>query len=101
MSSAMNSSEIDLSKITFSAPKTLDNGGKMLFLNYNGSMSPLYVTIPNSKLPFEPAYYADNDTSGKWGNCGTNCKNHSAGDAHLLYCYDQNCKPLSNENSIM
>ena len=66
MSSAMNSSEIDLSKITFSAPKTLDNGGKMLFLNYNGSMSPLYVTIPNSKLPFEPAYYADNDTSGKW-----------------------------------
>tara|TARA_B100001094_G_C18150743_1_gene783542 strand:+ start:969 stop:1886 length:918 start_codon:yes stop_codon:yes gene_type:complete len=66
MSSAMNAKDIDLSKVTFSTPKTLDNGGKMLYLNYNGGMSPLYVTIPESKLPFEPSYYPDNDSSGKW-----------------------------------
>ena len=66
MSSALKASQVDLSKITFSAPKTLDNGGKMLFLNYGGGINPFYITLPEGEVPFDPMYFADNDTSGKY-----------------------------------
>ena len=66
MSSALKASQVDLSKITFSVPKTLDNGGKMLFLNYGGGINPFYITLPEVEVPFDPMYFADNDTSGKY-----------------------------------
>ena len=66
MSSALKASQADLSKLTFSAPKTLDNGGKMLFLNYGGGINPFYITLPEVEVPFDPMYFADNDTSGKY-----------------------------------
>jgi len=62
----MKASQIDLSKVSFSAPKTLDNGGKMLFLNYNGGINPIYLTLPEVEVPFDPMYFADNDTGGKF-----------------------------------
>ena len=62
---AMNASDIELSNINFSAPKTLDNGGKMLFLNYGNGINPLYVVTPEVEIPFDPSYYPDNDDSGK------------------------------------
>ena len=66
MGSAIKVNDIDLEKITFSTPKTLDNGGKMLYLNYNGGVNPLRTTVPESKLPFDPSYFPDNDSSGKF-----------------------------------
>ncbi len=66
MASAMNPSKIDISNITFSAPKTLDNGGKMLFLNYGGGIAPLYVQTPEVEIPFDPSYFSDNENSGKY-----------------------------------
>ena len=66
MGSAMNPSKIDISNITFSAPKTLDNGGKMLFLNYGGGIAPLYVQTPEVEIPFDPSYFSDNENSGKY-----------------------------------
>ena len=66
MASAMKASQIDLSKVTFSTPKTLDNGGKMLFLNYNGGINPLYITLPEVEVPFDPMYFDDNENSGKY-----------------------------------
>ena len=63
---AMNPSKVDFSKITISAPKTMDNGGKMLFLNYGGGINSLYVTTPEVEVPFDPSYFADNDNSGKY-----------------------------------
>jgi len=63
--SAMKASKVDVSKMTISALKTLDNGAKMCFLNYNGGVSPLYVQTPEVDLPFDASYYADNDTNGK------------------------------------
>lgn len=62
----MKASKIDVSKMTISTLKTLDNGGKMCFLNYNGGISPLYVQTPEVDLPFDASYYADNDTTGKY-----------------------------------
>ncbi len=62
----MNPSKIDISNITFSTPKTLDNGGKMLFLNYGGGIAPLYVQTPEVEIPFDPSYFSDNEKSGKY-----------------------------------
>jgi hypothetical protein len=63
---AMKASNVVLSKITLSTPKTLDNGGKMIFLNYDGGMSPLFLQTPEVEIPFDPSYYSDSDTSGKY-----------------------------------
>tara|TARA_B100001123_G_scaffold436196_1_gene566058 strand:- start:685 stop:1596 length:912 start_codon:yes stop_codon:yes gene_type:complete len=59
MSNAVKPGDMDLSKITFSAPKNLDNGGKMIYLNYGGGINPLYVKVPEGTLPFDPNYYPD------------------------------------------
>jgi hypothetical protein len=72
MSSAMKAQNIDLSKVSFSTPKTLDNGGKMIYLNYNGGINPLYVATPEGELIWDPNYFADdgkedgNSNSGKF-----------------------------------
>jgi len=63
---AMSPSKIDFSKITISAPKTMDNGGKMLYINYGGGINSLYVTTPEVEVPFDPSYFADNENSGKY-----------------------------------
>ena len=62
----MNPSKVDFSKITISAPKMMDNGGKMLYLNYGGGINSLYVTTPEVEVPFDPSYFADNEDSGKY-----------------------------------
>ena len=72
MASAMRPQDIDLGKVTFSAPKTLENGGKMIYVNYNGGINPLYVATPEGEVPFDPNYFADDgkdpesSTSGKY-----------------------------------
>jgi hypothetical protein len=63
---AMNPSKVDFSKVTFSAPKMMDNGGKMLYVNYGGGINSLYVTTPEVEVPFDPSYYADGEDSGKY-----------------------------------
>ena len=55
----MKPGSIDFSKISFSSPKMLDNGGKMIYLNYNGGVNPLYIQTPEGELPFDPNYFAD------------------------------------------
>lgn len=42
--------DVDVSKITFSAPKQLDNGGRSIFINYNNRN--LIVQTPMMSLPF-------------------------------------------------
>ena len=63
---AMSPSKVDFSKLSISAPKTMDNGGKMLYINYGGGINSLYVTTPEVEIPFDPSYFADNDNSGKF-----------------------------------
>tara|TARA_B100000575_G_scaffold287155_2_gene285024 strand:+ start:33 stop:920 length:888 start_codon:yes stop_codon:yes gene_type:complete len=59
MANAMKPSDIDFSKISFSALKALENGGKMIYLNYDGGINPLYIQTPEGELPFDPNYFAD------------------------------------------
>ena len=59
MAAAMKAQNMDLNKISFSTPKTLDNGGKMIYLNYNGGINPLYIASPEGELIWDPNYFAD------------------------------------------
>ena len=59
MANAMKPSDIDFSKISFSSPKMLENGGKMIYLNYNGGINPLYIQTPEGELPFDVNYFGD------------------------------------------
>lgn len=61
---AQKAGSVDFSKLSFSTPRTLDNGGKMLYLNYNSGK--FYIQTPELELPFDPSYFAENDTSGKF-----------------------------------
>tara|TARA_B100000686_G_C16715155_1_gene931527 strand:- start:481 stop:1314 length:834 start_codon:yes stop_codon:yes gene_type:complete len=63
---AMKAKDINLSKISLSSLKTLPSGGKMLYLNYNGGISPLYLETPEVSVPFDLSYFADNEKSGKY-----------------------------------
>jgi len=60
----LKSSDVDVSKLTFSDPKKLPNGGNMVYLN-NG-FGPLYVQTPKVSVLWDTKYYADNDTGGKY-----------------------------------
>lgn len=42
--------DVDVSKITYAAPKTLDNGGKMIYMNYKGK--PFIMQIPILDAPY-------------------------------------------------
>tara|TARA_B100000683_G_scaffold69290_1_gene67787 strand:+ start:3666 stop:4526 length:861 start_codon:yes stop_codon:yes gene_type:complete len=64
--SAMKASKVDLSKVTISSLKTLDNGAKMCYVNYNGGVSPMYLQTPEVDIPFDASYYSDNEKSGKY-----------------------------------
>ena len=56
---------IDMSKISFSSVKSLSNGAKIIYLNYEGG--PLFVQTPEMNIPYDSGtYYSDNDTSGKY-----------------------------------
>ena len=35
----------------------MDNGGKMLYINYGGGINSLYVTTPEVEIPFDPSYF--------------------------------------------
>lgn len=66
----MKAQNIDLSKLSFSTPKTLDNGGKMVYVNYNGGINPFYVTTPEAEVLWDPNYFGDdgkNDEDSKSG----------------------------------
>jgi hypothetical protein len=66
MSQQLKASQLDLSNVKFSSLRTMDNGGKMVYLNYGDGIAPIYLQTPEVDLPFDPSYFADNETSGKY-----------------------------------
>ena len=66
MSGAMRANDFDVSNVTLSSIRSLDNGGKLLYLNYGAALGHIYLQTPEVSLPFDPKYFADNDNSGKY-----------------------------------
>ena len=63
----MKSSEMDFSKITFSELKTLKNGGKQVYVNYDNH--GIFVQTPELEVPFDSGKFFPNDKnegSGKY-----------------------------------
>ena len=61
-------SDINLKNVSFSAPKTLDSGGKIIYVNYNGGK--MYVNSPEGDVPFDPNYFAEDGKSEAESNSG-------------------------------
>jgi hypothetical protein len=59
----MKPEEIEHSKVSYSDVKTLDNGAKICYLNYDGG--PLYIQTPELSLPFDSTYYPEGSDGGK------------------------------------
>ena len=56
---------VDVSKLSFSAVKSLPSGAKIIYVNYEGN--PLFVQTPEMTVPYDSGtYYPENDTSGKY-----------------------------------
>jgi hypothetical protein len=70
MASAMKAQDMDLGKVGFSAPKTLDNGGKMIYINYSGGINPFYVTTPEAEVLWDPNYFADDGKNDEESQSG-------------------------------
>ena len=66
MANALRARDINLETLSISPPKPLDNGGKMMYVNYGGGINKLYLATPETELPFDASYFATNDDSGKF-----------------------------------
>lgn len=51
--------DFDVSKINYSSPRTLDNGGKVIYLNYEGKK--LLLQTPEMMAPFGLGKWSNND----------------------------------------
>ena len=59
--SVMFAKEVDIKNITITPPKTLDSGGKLMFLNYGGDI--LYIQSPEFELPFDCSWSEYNENN--------------------------------------
>jgi len=65
--SPMKPAAMDLTKVSYSNIKQTGNGAKVVYVNYDGVMNPLYLQSPEMKIPFDSGtFYPDNDNSGKY-----------------------------------
>lgn len=61
----MKPENVDVSKINFSDLKTLDNGAKLIYMNYG--KVPIYIQTPEFDIPFDTgSFYEDKPGTGKF-----------------------------------
>jgi hypothetical protein len=59
MATLVKGKNIDTSKVSFSAPRVLDNGAKLVYLNYNGGR--LSVQTPWMSMPWKMGVYTEGE----------------------------------------
>jgi hypothetical protein len=59
MSALVKGKNIDVSKVTFSAPKVLDNGAKLVYVNYNNGR--FSVQTPWMEMPWKMGVYTEGE----------------------------------------
>ena len=60
----MKPSELNINKLEFSELKSLNNGGKMVFVNYNGDL--INIQTPELRLPWDVNVDYAEDANGKY-----------------------------------
>ena len=100
----MLAKDFNVQNVKLSSIRSLDNGGKMIFLNYGEGIAPVYLQTPELDIPFDPSYFEDSATSGKY-SMKVSLKgmesNKSLKDFHDKMCeFDEFLKQKALENSV-
>ena len=101
----MKPSEMDLSKISFSELKTLKNGGKQVYVNYDNH--GVFIQTPELEIPFDSGKFFPNDkneSSGKYAvevSLKGHDKDGSVKDFHdMLVKVEESILKAGKENSM-
>ena len=62
----MRPQEVEMDKIQYSPVRSMDNGGKMSWLNYGDGINPIYIQTKELDVVFDASYFGD-DNNGKYG----------------------------------
>ena len=57
--------EVEMDKIQYSPIRSMDNGGKMSWLNYGEGINPIYLQTKELDVVFDASYFGD-DNTGKY-----------------------------------
>jgi hypothetical protein len=92
--------EMDVSKVNFSYAKTMPNGAKLFFLEYDGS--PIYIQSPEMSLTFDPQVFEDDEKNAKFNvKSNINVSNESSKEFHdKMIEFDGRIKKLGKVNSV-
>lgn len=61
----MRPQEVEMDKIQYSPVRSMDNGGKMSWLNYGEGINPIYLQTKELDVVFDSSYYGD-ENNGKF-----------------------------------
>ncbi len=70
MSKAVSAGNFKVNNVSFSAVKSLENGGKMIYMNNGEGINPIYIQTPEMKIPFDANYFADDGKDESVSNSG-------------------------------
>lgn len=91
--------DFDASKVKFSSAKTMPNGAKLFFLEYEGS--PMYIQSPEMEITFDPQVFEDGPNSKFNIKSNINLSNESSKVFHdKMLEFDDKLKELAKENSV-
>lgn len=100
---ALRPNEIEFDKITFSDPRAMSSGGKMIYVNHHGNS--LYMQTPELESPFDNQFYPDgSDEKGKI-TINVSLKGHEEEKKvkeffDVLVNFDEKVKGACIENSV-
>ena len=79
--------ELETNKLRFSDVKTLDNGGKIMYVNYGDNKSQIYLQTPRMPLQFDASYFSESSDSGKF-SCKVSFNNESEDVNNFKKCIE-------------
>lgn len=91
--------DFDVSKVKFASAKTMPNGAKLFFLEYEGS--PMYIQSPEMEITFDPQVFEDGPKSKFNIKANINISNETSKVFHdKMVEFDHKLKELAKENSV-
>ena len=91
--------DFDAEKVKFSYAKTMPNGAKLFFLEYEGG--PMYVQSPEMTMTFDPQVFEDGPSAKYSIKANMNLEQESCKLFHdKMVEFDDKLKVLAKENSL-